>query len=534
MRKKFDFLVIGSGIAGLSYALKVAQHGKVCIVTKSGAADTATRYAQGGIAAVTYTPDTYEKHIKDTLIAGDDLNDENIVRITITESSQRIKELIEWGTRFDKTTTGQFDLGREGGHSEKRVLHHKDSTGLEIQQVLLHQARSCPNIEIYEDHFTIDIITQHHLNEVVTRRRGDIACFGAYVLDVKSNQIHTFLAKTTMLATGGAGNVYATTTNPRVATGDGVAMVYRAKGVVEKMEFIQFHPTALYNPKESPSFLITEALRGFGAVLKNGKGEEFMQKYDARASLAPRDIVARAIDNEMKLSGDDFLYLDCRHLDKNELINHFPTIYAKCLTLGIDISRDLIPVVPAAHYTCGGIKTDEFGRSSIEQLYASGECASTGLHGANRLASNSLLESLVFSHRASLDAASQIDSIDFRDDIPDWNAEGTVLNEEMILITQSLKDLQAIMSSYVGIVRSNLRLKRAFDRLEIIYRETEDLYEKSILTVKICELRNLINVAYLIIKMAMQRKESRGLHYSLDYPRMRPSDAASNINRHDE
>jgi L-aspartate oxidase len=534
MRKKFDFLVVGSGIAGLSYALKVAQHGTVCIVTKSGAADTATRYAQGGIAAVTYTPDTYEKHIKDTLIAGDDLNDENIVRITITESSERIRELIEWGTRFDKTTSGHFDLGREGGHSEKRVLHHKDSTGLEIQQVLLHQARQNPNIEIYEDYFTIDIITQHHLHEEVTRRRSDITCFGAYVLDVKGNEIHTFLAKTTMLATGGAGNVYATTTNPQVATGDGVAMVYRAKGAVEKMEFIQFHPTALYNPKESPSFLITEALRGFGAVLKDGADEEFMQKYDTRASLAPRDIVARAIDNEMKLSGDDFLYLDCRHLDKNELINHFPTIYAKCLTIGIDISRDLIPVVPAAHYTCGGIKADEHGRSSIRRLYASGECASTGLHGANRLASNSLLESLVFSHRASVDAISRIPNILFRDDIPDWNAEGTVLNEEMILITQSLKDLQAIMSSYVGIVRSNLRLKRAFDRLEIIYRETEELYEKSILTVKTCELRNLINVAYLIIKMAMQRKESRGLHYSLDYPRTRPAAAESTINRHDE
>jgi L-aspartate oxidase len=534
MRKKFDFLVVGSGIAGLSYALKVAQHGTVCIVTKSGADNTATRYAQGGIAAVTYTPDTYEKHIKDTLIAGDDLNDENIVRITITESSERIRELIEWGTRFDKTTSGQFDLGREGGHSEKRVLHHKDSTGLEIEQALLHQARSNPNIAIYEDHFTIDIITQHHLHEEVTRRRDDINCFGAYVLDTKSNEIHTFLAKTTMLATGGAGNVYATTTNPRVATGDGVAMVYRAKGVVEKMEFIQFHPTALYNPKESPSFLITEALRGFGAVLKNGADEEFMQKYDSRASLAPRDIVARAIDNELKLSGDDHVYLDCRHINKNDLINHFPTIYAKCLTIGIDISRDLIPVVPAAHYTCGGIKTDEHGRSSIDRLYASGECASTGLHGANRLASNSLLESLVFSHRASIDAASQIRSIDFRDDIPDWNAEGTVLNEEMILITQSLKDLQAIMSSYVGIVRSNLRLKRAFDRLEIIYHETEDLYEKSILTVKICELRNLINVAYLIIKMAMQRKESRGLHFSLDYPRTSPSGAETNINRHDE
>ena len=518
---EYDFLVIGTGIAGLSYALKVAEHGSVCVVTKTEARETATRYAQGGIAAVMYTPDTFEKHIRDTLIAGDELNDEKIVRITITESTKRIQELIQWGARFDKTKTGRYDLGKEGGHSENRVLHHKDNTGQEIEDVLLQQARSTPNIKILENHFTVDIITQHHLGEEVKRRRKDVECYGAYVLDVKSNEIHTILAKTTMLATGGAGNVYATTTNPHIATGDGVALVYRAKGIIEKMEFIQFHPTALYNPKEKPSFLITEALRGFGGILKNGAGEAFMKKYDSRESLAPRDIVARAIDNEMKMSGDDFVYLDCRHLNNNELIEHFPTIYAKCLSIGIDITRDMIPVVPAAHYTCGGIKVDENGLSSIKNLFASGECASTGLHGANRLASNSLLESVVFSHRASLCAIERAREIDLKKGIPDWDAEGTVMNEEMILITQSLKDLQAIMSSYVGIVRSNLRLKRALDRLEIIYRETETLYEKSILTVKICELRNMINVAYLIIKMAMQRKESRGLHYSLDYPKMK-------------
>jgi len=519
MRKETDFLVIGSGIAGLSYALKVANFGKVCIITKAKAEETATRYAQGGIAAVMYTPDTYEKHVKDTLIAGDGLNDERIVRITITESTERVQELIEWGTNFDKTKTGRYDLGKEGGHSEYRVLHHKDNTGFEIENVLLRQIKLHPNIEIFEHHFTIDIITQHHLGSEVNRRRSDIACYGAYVLDMELNEIHTFLAKTTMIATGGVGNVYSTTTNPPVATGDGIAMVYRAKGAVEKMEFIQFHPTALYNPKDKPSFLITEALRGYGAILKNLNGEEFMQKYDSRLSLAPRDIVARAIDNEMKLSGDEYLYLDCRHINKDELIEQFPTIYAKCLSIGIDITRDMIPVVPAAHYTCGGIKVDEFGRTTINNLYASGECASTGLHGANRLASNSLLESLVFSHRASLDAINSVKSIHLKHEIPDWNAEGMVMNEELILITQSLKDLQAIMSNYVGIVRSNIRLKRAFDRLEIIYRETEELYDKSILTVKICELRNMINVAYLIIKMAMKRKESIGLHYSLDYPK---------------
>lgn len=519
MQKKVDFLVIGTGIAGLSYAIKVADHGKVCIVTKTKAEETATRYAQGGIAAVMYTPDTYEKHITDTLVAGDELNDEKIVRITITESTERIKELIAWGAEFDRTSSGRYDLGKEGGHSENRVLHHKDNTGFEIQRALLQQVKSHPNIEILENTFTLDIITRHHFGEEVYRRHRDIECYGAYVLDIPSNQIQTILAKTTMLSSGGAGNVYATTTNPELATGDGIAMVYRAKGIIEKMEFIQFHPTALYNPKEKPSFLITEALRGFGAVLKNLNGEEFMQKYDSRLSLAPRDIVARAIDNELKLSGNDCVYLDCRHLNKNSLITGFPTIYAKCLSAGIDITRDMIPVVPAAHYTCGGIKVDEYSRSSISMLYASGECASTGLHGANRLASNSLLESVVFSHRASIDAISRINSITFRDDIPNWDTEGMELNEEMILITQSLKDLQAIMSSYVGIVRSNLRLKRALDRLEILHRETEELYDESILTVKLCELRNMINVAYLIIRMAMQRKESRGLHYSLDYPR---------------
>jgi L-aspartate oxidase len=520
MRKYVDFLVIGSGIAGLTYALKVAKHGKVCIVTKGKMTETATMYAQGGIAAVMYMPDSFEKHIQDTMIAGDGLCDERIVRITIGESTDRIKELIKWGIKFDKTGSGKFDLAKEGGHSEYRVLHHKDSTGREIENSLLEQVVKHPKIEILEDYLAFDIITQHHLGEVVTSKTPDVVCYGVYVLNPRTHLVDTILAKNTLIATGGAGNVYSTTTNPPIATGDGIAMVYRAKGRVENMEFIQFHPTALYNPQEKPNFLITEAIRGFGALLRTIDGKEFMHKYDPRLALAPRDIVARAIDNEMKISGDDYVFLDCRHLNKNQLINHFPTIYAKCLSLGIDITRDMIPVVPAAHYTCGGIKTDEFGRSSIQNLYAAGECACTGMHGANRLASNSLLESIVFSHRASQDAISKFKSIDFCNEVPDWNAEGMVLTEEMVLITQSLKELQSIMSSYVGIVRSNLRLKRAFDRLEIIYQETEALYRRSILTVKLCELRNLINVAYIIIKTAMRRQESRGLHYSLDYPRM--------------
>lgn len=518
MRKKVDFLVLGSGIAGLSFALKVADKGKVIVVTKDKVDETATKYAQGGIAAVMYPPDTHEKHIKDTLIAGDDLCNEEIVRITITESTDRVKELIDWGTEFDKEASGKYELAKEGGHSEFRVLHHKDSTGAEIVRALVNKAKSHPNIEILENHFAIDVLTQHHLGVGVSRGMPGIKCYGAYILFPETGEVMTILSKITLMATGGACNVYNTTTNPEIATGDGIAMAFRAKAITENMEFVQFHPTSLYNPNERPSFLITEALRGFGAILKTRKENEFMNKYDQRGSLAPRDIVARAIDTEMKLSGDEHVCLDARHLDKNSLIEHFPTIYAKCLSIGIDITKDRIPVVPAAHYICGGVKVDKFARTTIENLYASGECASTGLHGANRLASNSLLESAVFSHRAAMDAIEKINGVEFMNEIPDWNAEGMVLNEEMILIIQSKRELQSIMSNYVGIVRSDLRLKRALDRLKIIYDETEELFDKSIINIEICELRNLINVGFLIIKMAQLRKESRGLHYSIDYP----------------
>jgi L-aspartate oxidase len=518
MRRKVDFLVIGSGIAGLSYAIKVAEKGKVLIVTKSKSDETATKYAQGGIAAVMHTPDTYEKHIKDTMIAGQHLSDPEVVRMTITESTERIQELVEWGTNFDKNSLGEFKLGREGGHSEHRVLHHKDSTGLEIERALLEKVMSHPNIEIWEEFFTVDIITQHHLGKEVKRNSRETECYGAYVYDPEKEETHTILAKITMIATGGIGNLYSSTTNPPIATGDGIAMVYRAKGLVEGMEFVQFHPTSLYNPGEKPSFLITEALRGFGGILRNSEGEAFMNRYDERGSLAPRDIVARAIDNELKHSGEDCVFLDCTHLVKKDLMDNFPKIYAKCLDLGIDISRDQIPVVPSAHYSCGGIRVDKNSESSILHLYASGECSSTGLHGANRLASNSLLESVVFSHRAALHSIEKIEEITYCDQIPDWNDEGLIHNEEMVLITQSTKELQSMMSHYVGIVRSNLRLKRALDRLEIIYRETESLYDRSRISVEICELRNLINVGYLVIKMAQKRKESIGLHYSIDYP----------------
>jgi L-aspartate oxidase len=518
MKKKVDFLVIGTGLAGLSFALKVAEHGKVCLVTKTNLDETNTRYAQGGIAAVTYEPDSYEKHIADTLIAGDGLCNEEVVRQVVKDAPAQIEALINWGASFDRKSNGEFDLAREGGHSEHRILHHKDNTGAEIQKKLSEQARNHPNIEILEEHFAVDLITQHHLGLLVKRYNDDIRCFGAYVLDLNTRNVITILARTTMIASGGVGNLYNTTTNPPIATGDGIAMVYRAKGIIENMEFVQFHPTSLFNPGESPSFLISEALRGFGAVLKTSDGAEFMKKYDKRESLAPRDIVARAIDHEMKVRGDDFVYLDATHLEEEALKSHFPNISEKCLSIGIDISRDMIPVVPAAHYMCGGIKVDRTGRTWINHLYAAGETSSTGLHGANRLASNSLIEAIVYADRAARAAIKEIPDLRLQDNIPDWNIEGTAHPEEMVLITQSIKEMQQIMSNYVGIVRSDLRLARALNRLEIIYRESEALYKKSTLSKTLCELRNMINAGYLIIKMAQDRKESRGLHYNTDYP----------------
>ncbi|MBI3519648.1 MAG: L-aspartate oxidase [Bacteroidetes bacterium] len=517
MQQKVDFLIIGSGIAGLSYALKVAEHGSVYIVTKSNEDESNTKYAQGGIAAVWHDKDTIEKHIQDTLIAGAGLCDEETVRVVVTEGTERVRELIELGANFDKNKEGTYDLAKEGGHSEHRILHYKDITGYEIERALIAQIRKHKNITVLDHHYAIDIITQHHLGEVVTSHSKDIHCFGAYILNTKTQKIETVLSKITLMATGGAGHVYATTTNPTIATGDGIAMVYRAKGLVKDMEFVQFHPTSLYNPGEHPSFLITEAIRGFGAVLKTMDGKEFMQKYDERLSLAPRDIVARAIDNELKTRGEDFVYLDCRHIDRKAFIEHFPNIYEKCMKLGIDPFIKMIPVVPAMHYLCGGILVDKEGQSTLGNLFAVGECACTGLHGANRLASNSLLEAVVFAHRAAKTGIEKLSGISFKDGIPNWDAEGTEHAEEMILITQSQREVQQIMSNYVGIVRSELRLKRAFDRLEILYKENEALYEQTTVTQKLCELRNLICIGYLIIKHAIRRKESVGLHYMVHY-----------------
>ncbi|MDO9154768.1 MAG: L-aspartate oxidase [Paludibacter sp.] len=519
MVRKFDFLVIGSGIAGISFALKASQYGKVALLSKTTLDESNTTYAQGGIATVMYEPDNFEKHIQDTLIAGDGHCDLASVEKVVNEAPTQIKELLGWGVDFDKTEKGLFDLHREGGHSEFRILHHKDNTGYEIQQSLIQKVRTDKNIEIFENFFAIEILTQHHLGDVVTQHTSGIECYGAYVLNNQSNHIHTFLAKVTLLATGGIGNAYATTTNPAIATGDGIAMVHRARGVIKDMEFVQFHPTGLFQPGQRPTYLITEAIRGYGAVLRCKDGQEFMQKYDKRGSLAPRDIVARAIDNEMKIRGHEFVYLDVTDKNAEETKKHFPNIYKKCLESGIDITKDMIPVSPIQHYLCGGIAVDLNGRTSIKRLYAAGECSCTGLHGANRLASNSLIEAIVYADAAVKDAVNEIERTRFNEFIPNWNDEGTKLPEEMVLITQSFREVEQIMSTYVGIVRSNLRLKRAMSRLEILYRETENLFERSVVSREICELRNVISVAYLIIKHALRRKESRGLHYTIDYPK---------------
>lgn len=527
-----DFLVIGSGIAGLTYALKVAQHcpdRTITILTKTQSDETNTKYAQGGIAGVMdLDHDSFEKHIEDTLIAGDGLCNRQVVEIVVKEGVQRIEEIIEWGARFDKESDGDYKLGKEGGHSEFRILHHKDVTGKEMERALLAAIARQKNIHLISHCFVIDIITQHHLGYLVTKSTPDIECYGVYVLNLASNKIEKILSKITLLATGGNGQVYRSTTNPAIATGDGVAMVYRAKGRIENMEFIQFHPTALYEPGiRGQNFLITEAVRGDGGILRNHAGEAFMEKYDKRKDLAPRDIVARAIDNEMKVAGTENVFLDCRHFNKEKFVEHFPNIYEKCLSIGVDITKSMIPVAPAAHYSCGGIKTDEHGRTSINQLYAAGECASTGLHGANRLASNSLLEAMVFAHRSYLDAVKKIGEVSFRDNIPDWKADGTNVPKEMILITQSVKEMKLLMSDYVGIVRNNERLSRAMKRLDLLYEETESLYQKTIVSPQLCELRNMITVAYLIVKCAEFRQESRGLHFNTDYPGK--SDRVQNI-----
>lgn len=519
MKRHYDYLIIGSGVAGMSFALKVARTGTVALICKTSLEEANTDLAQGGVASVTnLLVDNFDKHIHDTMVAGDWLSDPDAVKKVVTEAPEQIKALINWGVDFDKNEQGEFDLHREGGHSEFRILHHADNTGHEIQTSLVEAVKANKNIDIFEHHFAVEILTQHHLGRIVTRRTRDIECYGAYVLDEETGKVDTFLSRVTLMATGGIGAVYHTTTNPLIATGDGIAMVYRAKGTVKDMEFVQFHPTALYHPGDRPAFLITEAMRGYGGVLRNLGGEEFMHKYDPRLSLAPRDVVARAIDSEMKQRGEDHVYLDVTHKDAEETKHHFPNIYKHCLDIGIDITKDYIPVVPAAHYLCGGIKVDLNACSSIKRLYAVGECSCTGLHGGNRLASNSLIEAVVYAEAAARHAIENHDHYDYREDIPEWNDAGTTHPEEMVLISQSEKEVGEIMADYVGIVRSDLRLHRAWNRLDILYEETEKLFKTSTVSRRICELRNIINVGYLVMRQAMERKESRGLHYTLDYP----------------
>lgn len=515
---KVDCLVIGSGIAGLTYALRVAQSRKdlkILIITKSSSDECNTKYAQGGIATVHNLKfDSIEQHVKDTLIAGDGLCDKAVVEMVVAQGPKRLQELIDWGVQFDENKDGDFDLGKEGGHSQHRILHHKDATGFEIARALLYKIKRMDNITLLEQHCSIDLMTQHQSK---IQDEGKLTCFGAYVLEKKTNTVKSIIAKITMLCTGGAGQVYANTTNPTVATGDGIGMAYRAKAKITGMEFIQFHPTALYqNPQEHPAFLISEAVRGLGAKLRDHKGDLFMKRFDPREELASRDIVARAIDTIIKESGRGFVFLDATHLDYQAFAKNFPNILNKCEKIGIDIKKDWIPVVPATHYICGGIDVDHHGSTTINHLFACGECSRTGLHGANRLASNSLLEALVYSHNSYQKTLTTIDDIKHNEQIKDWDGSNTSANKEHILITRVRQEVQEIMNDYVGIVRSDRRLNNAYKRLKIIYEETEDLFKKSYLSAGICELRNLITTGYLICKQSIERKVNKGGFFNRD------------------
>lgn len=520
MNQNYDFLVIGSGIAGLSYALHAAQFGTVLMITKKKESESNTNYAQGGIACVLDANDTFESHIQDTLTAGNNLCHEAAVRILVEEGPDRIRELLNWGVNFSqeqaKSTSHGLHLGKEGGHTAHRIVHAHDLTGREVEEQLLTQARAHANVTLLEHHCAIDLITNYQLSA----HHSDFpTCYGAYVLDTTANAIYPVCARITCLSTGGAGEIYLHTTNPAIATGDGVAMAYRAGATIANMEFMQFHPTTLYH-KEADSFLISEALRGFGALLCRADGTPFMQHYHPLASLAPRDIVARAIDNELKRSGEPCVYLDIRHADSAETKTHFPTIYARCKEYGIDITTDLIPVVPAAHYMCGGVLVDTMSRSSINNLYACGEVACTGVHGANRLASNSLLEALVFSRRAANHASRLLSTITLESlaSIPHWDDRGTIDTEEWILLSHNYKEIQAVMWDYVGIVRSNIRLSRAMRRIILLEREIDRFYRRTKISAPLLELRNMVTTAKLIVTCALKRKESRGLHFTTDYP----------------
>ncbi|MGA2667841.1 MAG: L-aspartate oxidase [Ignavibacteria bacterium] len=525
MRLKTEILVIGSGIAGLSFALKASKYAKVLIITKKEKAESNTNYAQGGIATVIGKNDNFDLHIKDTLESGAGLCHVDAVKEIVLDGPRLIQELIELGTEFSKHN-GELDLGREGGHSRNRIVHSKDLTGKEIERALLHRVSINKNIRLLEHHTAVELITEHHF---ISKRRvnsKEVSCYGAYVFDEIKKKIITIISNITVICSGGIGQVYLHTTNPEIASGDGIAMAYRSGCKIANMEFIQFHPTSLYEQdgeRKSQAFLISEALRGAGAILRTKDGKTFMRRYDSRAELAPRDIVARAIDKEMKKRGDTCVYLDITNLSEKTLKQEFPHIYNKCMELGINISKDLIPVVPAAHYSCGGILTNLNGRTSLKNLYSLGESAMTGVHGANRLASNSLLEALVFADKAGIDCEKyffekinrKIKEADF---IPDWDESGTDNSEEWVIISQNKNEIKQTMSNYVGIVRSNLRLNMALRRITMIKKEIENFYKKTKVNRELIELRNIALIAELIIKSAIWRKESRGLHYNTDYP----------------
>lgn len=508
-----DILVIGSGIGGLYFAVHMADHASVTIITKKESSTSNTNWAQGGIAATIDSDDKAELHIEDTLNAGAGLCNRDMVAIMVEEGPRHIKRLSELGVQFTTSDRDHLHLGKEGGHSRSRIVHAQDSTGREVENALLERVNSHPNITLLEHHFAIELLTEHHLGI----KTNDITCYGAYVLDSMQRKPKKILAKITMLASGGLGHVYKHTTNPDIATGDGVAMAYRAGAETANMEFIQFHPTSLFHPK-AKSFLISEAVRGFGGILKLKNGQEFMHKYDKRQNLAPRDIVARAIDSEIKKSGDECVFLDVTHIDAAKTREHFPYIYETCLRYGIDMTSEMIPVVPAAHYSCGGIRTDDMGRTTLNRLYACGETSCTGVHGANRLASNSLLEALVFAWRSFTDIRLQLPFLQNDTVFPDWDDSGTVNPEEWILVSHNKREAQEVMNDYVGIVRSDLRLQRAKRRIDFLKDETEAYYKKTKITTQILELRNIIKVASLIIEGAIKRRESRGLHYTTDYP----------------
>ena len=521
-----DILVIGSGIAGLFYTLKVAEHRRVALVTKKETVESNTNYAQGGIASVFAPDDDFRLHIEDTLHAGAGLCHTNIVEIVVEVGPALVRELLDLGVAFTEKDEDHLHLGREGGHSRHRIVHAKDFTGREIERVLVEAVRRHPNVRVYEDHIAIDLITQHNLRDRPALTPESVRCWGAFVLDKTSGVVERFLARCTVITAGGCGQVYLHTTNPAIATGDGIAMAYRAGARVANMEFIQFHPTTLYHP-QARSFLVSEAVRGQGAILRNREGERFMEKYDTRLELAPRDIVARAIDAELKRSGEECVFLDLTHLEAQDVRSSFPSIYERCLAVNIDITTDLVPVVPAAHYTCGGVVSDAHGRSSISALYVAGESAMTGLHGANRLASNSLLEALVFANRAALSSLEECFDAPPAGEIEDWDDSGTYNTEEWVLVSHNRKEVQTLMWDYVGIVRSDLRLQRAKRRIDLLQAEIENFYKRTRVSEELIQLRNLTLIGHLIIECALRRTESRGLHHTTDYPEADPAQAQS-------